>query len=129
MPTNRSIGAVDHCISVSDFTRKRFLAWAKLDPARFIILPNCVDPACFAPGPKNAVLMKRYGLEDRTALLTLGRLDAREQSKGIDEVLSVLPSLRNEIPGLVYLVVGDGTDRARFEEKVAGLGLKNHVVL
>ena len=33
-------------------------------------------------------------------LLTLGRLDAAERYKGIDEMLEVLPDLAGEIPGL-----------------------------
>ena len=125
---NRSIDAIDRCISVSAFTKERFLTWAKLDPSRFVILPNCVDPAGFAPGPKNQALIKRYGLEGKTVLLTLGRMDAREQSKGIDEVLSVLPALLNAVPGLVYLIVGEGTDRSRLEDKAVALGLGNQVV-
>jgi hypothetical protein len=43
--------------------------------------------------------------------MTLGRLDEREQHKGIDEVFDVLPNV-------TYLIAGDGTDRNRLRHKV-----------
>jgi phosphatidyl-myo-inositol dimannoside synthase len=110
-------------ISVSEFTRQRFLEWAKLDAPRGFILPNSIDLARFCPGPKNPQLLARYGLRDRPVLLTVARLSAQERYKGVDEVLEVLPGLMPEVPGLSYLIVGDGDDRERLMGKAASLGL------
>ncbi|MDW8308248.1 MAG: glycosyltransferase, partial [Verrucomicrobiales bacterium] len=91
------------------------------------VLPNCVDLSRFSPGPKNGALLERYGLRERTVLLTVGRLSASERSKGVDEVLDVLPELAREIPNLAYLIVGEGGDRARLEQKARRLGLGERV--
>jgi phosphatidyl-myo-inositol dimannoside synthase len=124
---DRLVRKIDVLISVSDFTRQRFLAWARPVRAQRFRLPNCVDLTAFTPGPKHPGLMERYGLRESTVLLTVARLSAQERYKGVDEVLAVLPELAREIPNLRYLVVGDGTDRARLVQKAASLGLADRV--
>ena len=109
-------------------TKGRFLAWSGLDPARGTVVPNCIDASGFGPGPKPSDLLERYGLADRTVLLTLGRLSAQERYKGHDEVLEVLPALASDVPDLAYLIVGDGDDRPRLEAKAAALGMADRVV-
>jgi glycosyltransferase involved in cell wall biosynthesis/ADP-heptose:LPS heptosyltransferase len=125
---NRLVRKIDAVVAVSDFTRQKFLAWAQPEHAREFILPNCVDLAQFAPGPKDTALLDRYGLRDRTVLLTVARLSAQEKYKGIDEVLEVLPALAQQIPNVSYLIVGDGSDRARLAAKAAQLGVAERVV-
>ena len=119
---------VDHFIAVSETTKRRFLSWAKLPEDRGFVLPNCVDSEQFRPGPRNKELIERYGLEGRTVMMTLARLDTRERLKGIDEILDILPELAAKVPDLVYLVAGDGTDRPRLEAKAKSLDLERHTV-
>lgn len=124
---NKLVRRVDAVISVSEFTRKKFWAWARPERARSFILPNCVDLLQFTPGAKSEALLARHGLRGKKVLLTVARLSAAERYKGIDELLDVFPELAREMPDLAYLIVGDGTDRARLEEKVAALGLSERV--
>ena len=56
-------------------------------------------------------------------MLTVGRLASGERYKGIDEVIDVMPRLLRQLPHLRYLIVGDGSDRARLEAKVKEQGL------
>jgi len=121
--TNRLVREVDVIVAVSKVTGRRFVAWAGLPWERVIILPNSVDPSQFTPGAKDAVLLARYGLGGQTVLLTVGRLVSMERYKGFDQVLEVLPDLLREFPRLVYLVVGDGSDRLRLVAKAKSLGL------
>jgi phosphatidyl-myo-inositol dimannoside synthase len=97
------------------------------------LLPCSVDFEQFRPGPKNTILLDRYGLAGKTVVMSLGRLSTSESYKGriykgIDEVLEAIPELTEEIVDVVYLVVGDGSDRRRLEEKAKSLGLSKHVV-
>jgi len=119
---------LDRVIGVSKLTLERFAAWARIDPARFRVLPNCVDLGKFAPGPKPADLLRQFGLERRTVLMTLGRLAGDERYKGFDEVIEALPALARQVPDICYLICGDGTDRARLEEKARALGVADRVV-
>ncbi|HWX43114.1 MAG TPA: glycosyltransferase, partial [Blastocatellia bacterium] len=41
--------------------------------------------------------------------------------------LELLPSLSREIPDICYMVIGDGTDRPRLEEKARSLGVAQNV--
>lgn len=125
---NRLARHVSAFIAVSELTSKRFAEWSGIDPAKGVVVPNCVDLSAFRPGPKNAELLGRYGLEDRTVLLTLGRLSSFERHKGFDEVIEVLPRLAEKIPDVAYLIAGDGEDRMRLEGKVKSLGLADRVV-
>lgn len=125
--TDWAVRSADAFITVSHVTRERFSNWTELPPSVGFVLPNSIDPTRFTPGPKKQTLLDRYGLRDKTVLLTLGRLEAEEQAKGFDEVLDALESLASEIPDLAYLIVGDGTDRSRLEAKAQSLGLSERV--
>src|ERR1051326_7987759 len=125
---SRSLRCVDTFVSISRFTRERFLAWAPLRYEQGQIIPVCVELSRFGPGPKPAYLLERYGLSGRRVIATLARLSKAERYKGIDEVLEVMPSLVREMPDLVYLILGDGDDRSRLQSKVCALGMDVHVV-
>lgn len=119
---------VDTFVTVSQCTKDRFLQWAPLEEEQGFVIPNCIDASAYGTGPKRDDLLTRYGLHDRTILLTLGRLSADEQYKGHDEVLAVLPDLAEDVPDLAYVICGDGDDRARLETKAERLGIRERVV-
>ncbi|MBV5329438.1 MAG: glycosyltransferase family 4 protein [Chlorobium sp.] len=126
--TNFFVKKIDMLISVSEYTRKRFLDWAEPHDVKVFILPNSVDLSLFSPAPKSQVLSERYGLNGKIVLLTLGRLDSLERAKGFDEVMDVLPQLANEFPNILYLIAGAGRDKNRLEQKVKSLGIEDLVV-
>lgn len=125
--TNILVKKINGYISVSAFTEKRFLAWAGLIE-RGYIFPNCVDIDVYTPGPKRVDLMERYHLKCRRVILTVARLASNERFKGIDEVLDVFSEILKIDDELTYLICGDGDDKIRFQEKVARLGLQDHVI-
>lgn len=114
----------DAVVSVSEFTRKRFMKWSGLQRRPVFIVRNSVDRDRFKPGPRNEKLAQRYGVQGKRVLLTLARLEPAERYKGIDEVLGVMPRLVRELPGICYVIAGEGNDRARLVAKARGLGLR-----
>ena len=60
--------------------------------------------------------------------MTLGRMPGPDRKKGYDEVIEILPHLKSKIPNLVYLLGGDGPDRARLVKKTHDLGVSDQVV-
>ena len=123
-----SLHAVDRFVSVSQHTLDRFVDWAPLTADQGHVIPDCINPEPYGPGPKPNELLTRYGLHGQTVLLTLSRLSSAEQYKGHDELLEVLPDLIDESPDLCYLICGDGDDRPRLEAKARRLGLDDHVL-
>jgi glycosyltransferase involved in cell wall biosynthesis len=125
---NACVRQVDDFIAVSTVTRRRFLRWSGLRQNQGMILPNCVDLSVFKPGEKSQTLLERYSLQGRTVLMTLGRLAEEERYKGFDEVLEIMPSLAQAISNISYMIVGDGPDRARLQEKAKTLGISDRVI-
>lgn len=128
LPARRLAPRADAWIAVSEVTRDRFIAWSKASRGRCHILPNCIDATRFAPGPKNPALLARYGLAGRRVIMTLGRLNPTERSKGFDEMIEALPALASDIPDIAYLIAGDGDDRPRLAAKARALGVADRVV-
>jgi phosphatidyl-myo-inositol dimannoside synthase len=103
------------------------LRFASIDPRRVRVLPNTVD-ARFAPGPKPDYLLDRHRLRGKKVLLTVGRLAADERRKGYDKVINALPGIAGIHPDLVYLVAGEGDDRARLEGLARQLDVQDRVL-
>ena len=120
---------LDVFIAIHRLTAKRFIRWAGLNKEKYYYLPNCIDESKYGLGPKRPDLLVRYGLTDKVVIMTAGRLDTFEldRNKGFDEVLEVLPELRQQMPDLMYLVMGDGDDRERLEQKAAELSVDDIV--
>ena len=97
-----------------------------LDPTdRIRVVPLGSDPAVFRPGLDSAAVLARYRIRpSRARLLTVARLVPH---KGIDMAIAALAELRDRVPGLNYLVVGQGPDRARLDGLVASQNLGDMV--
>ena len=120
--TRSHVRTVDATVTISRFTIDRFTRWHPNHGAEFM-LPPAVDASAFRKNREPA-LAESYALTGRRVIMTMGRLHAAERSKGFDEVLEVLPSLPKDI---VYVIAGDGSDRARLETKARGLGVADRV--
>jgi glycosyltransferase involved in cell wall biosynthesis len=110
-------------LSISRITADRFIAWSKAAPAPLAIVPNAIRLQDYGMAPAPADLVDRYGLRGRRVIMTMGRMPDAERAKGFDEVLEAMPELQREFPDLAYLLIGDGPDRARLEQKAQSLGL------
>jgi len=68
---------------------------------------------------------KQYGLGKSEVLLTVGRLQRR---KGQDAVIKALPKVHEKNPGVKYVIVGEGEDRAYLEHLTRDVGVESSVV-
>jgi phosphatidylinositol alpha-1,6-mannosyltransferase len=71
---------------------------------------------------RQKLLRARY--RDRV-ILTVGGLVAR---KGHDMVIRALPRLRESIPQVTYLIIGDGPYRVQLETLATAMGVRDHVI-
>lgn len=122
------LGHVDAVWSISEITTERMSEWSGVPKEKFIQLPNAIHLDRYGLAEKNGSLLERYRLKGKKVLMTLARLPSAERYKGVDEVLDAMPDMLKQEPALSYLVVGDGNDRPRLQEKANGLGLENCVV-
>jgi glycosyltransferase involved in cell wall biosynthesis len=125
---NRLASKIDSVIAVSRYSATRFASWSGFPADKAFILPNCVDLGRFKPQSRDPALVNRYDLASSRVIMTTGRLESTERYKGIDEVILAMPHLLARFPTLKYLIVGDGSDRARLNALVESLGLSAHVV-
>jgi phosphatidylinositol alpha-1,6-mannosyltransferase len=76
------------------------------------------------PADRSESVREEHGWQDRTVVLTVGRLQER---KGHDVMIEALTTIREAIPNVLFAVIGDGEQRERLEQLVAEYGVTEHV--
>ena len=117
-------------VTIRRLTGKRLLEWARPPHGKYHYLPNCLEVNDFGVAPKRPELVARFGLSGRRVVLTAGRLDTGlvDENKGFDEMLQALPARRRHAPDITYLIIGDGPDMPRIEQKARDFGVRDRVV-
>ncbi len=123
----RAIEASDMVTAVSRGTRQILMSWARLAPDQARVLPNTIRDL-FGPGDPSAALAARLQLGPGPILLTVGRLSSTERYKGHEQIFAALPALRARFPTLLYVVAGDGDDRAYLERRASELAKNGDAV-
>jgi phosphatidylinositol alpha-1,6-mannosyltransferase len=108
----RSAAAI---IANSRNTRESLLALGLPRDRVHVVYPG-VDPDRYCPDVDGRTLRGALLRGGDTLLLSVGRLQRR---KGHDLVLEAMATLRTSLPGLRYVIVGDGDERRRLEALVA----------
>jgi phosphatidyl-myo-inositol dimannoside synthase len=119
----RVLGEAEAVTTISRFSRTQLIELG-VDPGRIHLLYPGVS-AQPVEAEAAAAIRRRYHLDGRQVLLTVGRLAPR---KGHDRVIRALPSVLKAVPSVTYLVVGDGPERPRLQHLAASLGLADRVV-
>lgn len=110
----------DLITAVSGYSRQRMIANG-ISADRIRLLPNAVDTSLFREGARDEGLLKRFALERKKILLTVGSVSSRERYKGHDMMLEALKKLGDEY---VWLIIGSGDDLGRLREKAKDLGIE-----
>jgi phosphatidylinositol alpha-1,6-mannosyltransferase len=131
-----AVEAANLILCVSRHTRAQVLNWAAITPERVVVLPNTVG-VNFTPGD-GLKLRSAWGLQGKRVLLSVGRMSAHERYKGHDRVIQTIPKLLDAGHDLVYVIVGEGDDRARLQllaelegvaDRVYFMGALDHAIL
>jgi phosphatidylinositol alpha-1,6-mannosyltransferase len=81
--------------------------WGVPDANVHVVYPG-VDSERFRPDGDDGGLRSRFASGDEFVLLSIGRLQRR---KGHDTIIAALPAVRERIPNVQYLIVGNGPER------------------
>ncbi len=119
----------DRVIATDACTQDDLPRYLDVEPARVVVIPSAIDVAeCLAylSDAVRAGLRARLALADSDlTLLSVGRL---ERNKGFHVMLEALARLRQRLPPRWrWLLVGQGTERARLEEQARALGIADRV--
>jgi glycosyltransferase involved in cell wall biosynthesis len=114
-----------YCVTApSRFTAERVRRVQQIEANKVVVLPWAVETR-FLIGEKTA---RPATVPEGKILLTVARMLASEQQKGIDTVIESLPAILRTVPNAFYLIVGDGDDRPRLESLAKQLGVADRVL-
>ena len=88
------------------------------------VIRNGVNLALFETVSKNTILANEWGLNDKFVAAYVG---THGMAHGLDTILAAAERLRDN-PEIVFLMVGDGSERARLTQSVNDLQLTNVVM-
>ncbi|MFO1444395.1 glycosyltransferase family 4 protein [Bacillus sp. Bva_UNVM-123] len=74
------------------------------------LLPNGVNTDTFKPIPKNEELLKQIGIQGKKVFMYAGALG---YAQGLDSVLEAAQLLKDKLPDVHFLFVGDGQEREK----------------
>ncbi|MEY4043992.1 MAG: hypothetical protein RL644_260 [Actinomycetota bacterium] len=82
--------------------------------AKVVVIPNFVDPAFVTPLPRDTALRREMGIGDEPVVMYAGNV-------GFSQSLELVIGAARRLPGAVFVINGDGSARAHFEEMAKGL--------
>jgi glycosyltransferase involved in cell wall biosynthesis len=95
------------------------------DPRKIVVIPNGVDLEFFTPNESAPGIRTRLGLEGRFVAAYVG---THGMAHGLSVILEAAERLRHD-PRIVFLLVGDGAERANLERMREQKHLDNVLIL
>jgi glycosyltransferase involved in cell wall biosynthesis len=108
----------DLIVTVSPFNAEELTAEHGIAPDRIRVLPLAVPLEQFKPGPTDLELVHRYALAGKRVMLYVGRVAG---NKRVDLLVEALAKVKEELPDVVLLVVGDHDSNPAFAEITANI--------
>lgn len=96
-----------------------------IDARKVFILHQVVDPAMFENVSGVEEIRKKYRLNNVPTVLFVGNL---EPLKAPDNVLRAIARVKETLPDIKLLVVGQGSMKAKLEQLAKELGIENNVI-
>jgi phosphatidylinositol alpha-1,6-mannosyltransferase len=124
--TRRVLAGATLVVANTAHTRHILSARFGVDAGRIVVLHPGVDAGRFTPAPLDPSVRQRLGWHDRRVVLTVGALQKR---KGQDMMIRALPAIRARCPDVLYVMIGDGRDRAYLERLIAEQNVRDLVQL
>jgi len=90
------------------------------------VIDNGIDLNKFSRQKKDDTLKRAFGFDERSRII--GTIASLTEEKGHDYLLQAAKGIILSFPDANFLIVGDGRERHRLEEKVAELGLTGKVI-
>jgi len=112
----------DFVASVSEYTKRQLVELNGLDANRIQVVPDTLESQ---PEWNGNTIRSRSA--DDFVILTVCRLSAAEQYKGVDTVIRALPNVLEVVPRCKYIVIGAGNDLQRHVQLAREVGVSDRV--
>jgi glycosyltransferase involved in cell wall biosynthesis len=94
----------------------------RVPPARIFIVENGVETDIFRPDPAGLEVRKRLGVEDRFLICYIGTMG---NAQGLQSLITSAEELQKALPSAMFLLVGEGAEKAKIAEFAAAQGVGN----
>jgi glycosyltransferase involved in cell wall biosynthesis len=127
----RRIAAVCDCVVVTDAALRPMVLETLAIPAeKTVVIPNAIHPdagpAAADPARAQRVLDEAGHGTRTTRLVSIGRLEA---NKGFGVLAQALAQTRRELGDWVWILIGDGPERAAIVETIRATGIGDRCLL
>lgn len=117
----------DFVVTNSQATRDRVLSRERVRPERVCCIPNIVDCETAPPGEDGNLPIQGIPLPDGTrVIVSVGGL---RPVKGYEDLLEAFHGIAVHREDVRLLIVGEGPERNRLEDRIRALGIGNRVFL
>lgn len=118
--------ATDRFVAVSGSISDDIVRYDAVEPSRVIVIRNGVDTERFRPLERRPDLRREFALQENAVVVgTIGRFVS---AKGFEYLIEAVAQLAPSVPGIVLVIVGEGSLREKFEERAAALGIAERLV-
>ena len=111
----------DRFVYVAHGQRRFYEEERGLDPDRSVVLYNGIDLDRFRESSQGPVDLLEFGIPADAPIV--GITAVLRQEKAHEVLFEAAPAIRARVPGVHFLVVGDGPRREFLEERIQALGL------
>lgn len=122
LPKRVGLRAADLIWSCSAYTRTEAVRLQGAPADRIAVVPNALDPSF-----PSLIAESHRRVPVRSRLLTVSRLARQSPGKGVDNLITALPSVLEKVPDANLTVVGDGDDMRRLRRLAADEGVDDAV--
>lgn len=120
----KNLEQADGIIANSQFTKNELIKIGILENKISIIYP-CPVKAMITVPSKVEKVRKKYSLENKKVILTVGRLVER---KGHDKVIEAMAKILERVPNAMYVIVGNGPEKEKLQVLSYKLRVKDKVI-
>lgn len=113
---------IDRYIAVSGSVAERCAAWFGWPPERFTVIPNGIEVDAVSGGDRSAGRARLGVPGDVPLVLAMARLDPL---KGLDTLVRAAA----DVPDAIFVLAGEGADRARLTDMITQARLTDRVLL
>jgi glycosyltransferase involved in cell wall biosynthesis len=117
----------DRVITSAESIRQEMISRNKMNPEKIISIPAGIDEEKFNLNRDIPEIRSNLGFSDKD--FVIGIVAVIRTWKGHKYLIDAIKILKNRIPNIKLLIVGDGPIRQEVEEKIKHDKLVNHVVL